>query len=57
MKKSELKNIIKEYLNYIISTNENNNPTNKTKLKTKILSKLLGEENYFKHLETNYCIL
>ena len=35
-----------------LKNNTTNQEENQAKLKTKILSKLLGEENYFKHLET-----
>ena len=39
--------------NNTIKNNVVNQEENQAKLKTKILSKLLGEENYFKHLESS----
>ena len=43
--------IAEEFKN-TINNNTVNQEENQAKLKTKILSKLLGEQNYFKHLET-----
>ena len=43
---------ISEEFKNTLNNNTVNQEENQAKLKTKILSKLLGEQNYFKHLET-----